>query len=102
MVGVAAELALDEKGQIRNARVALGAAAPTPLLTTASAAQLAGQVAGVELWRAAGRTAAEEAQPLADLRASVAFRRHLVDQLTQEALQNALANIGEKTGEMKQ
>ena len=93
VVGVAAALVLDESGHITGARIALGAAAPTPLLAEAAAAQLIGQEPGAGLWRAAGSMAAQEAQPVGDLRASVAFRRHLVDQLTQEALQNALENI---------
>jgi carbon-monoxide dehydrogenase medium subunit len=93
VVGVAAALTLDESGQISGAQIVLGAAAPTPLPATAAAARLIGHKPSADLWSAAGRTAAEEAQPVADLRASIAFRRHLVNQLTQEALQQALDNI---------
>ncbi len=38
VVGVAAALGLDEDGQIVDARIALGAVAPTPMLATAAAA----------------------------------------------------------------
>ncbi len=93
VVGVAAVLELDEAGRIAGARIALGAAAPTPLLAMESAGELLGHKPDPDLWRTAGETAAQEAQPVADLRASVPFRRHLVNQLTQEALQNALDNI---------
>jgi carbon-monoxide dehydrogenase medium subunit len=93
VVGVAAFLQLNEAGQITVARIALGAAAPTPLLAPGSAGQLKGHKPSRDLWRMAGSIAAQEAQPVADLRASVPFRRHLVNQLTQEALQNALDNI---------
>jgi carbon-monoxide dehydrogenase medium subunit len=40
----------------------------------------------------AGSVAAGEAQPVDDVRASVAYRRHLVNVLTQEALRNAIEN----------
>lgn len=93
VVGVAAYLALDEAGQIADAQIALGAVAPTPLLATESAAQLTGRSPSEELFRKAGRTAAQEANPVDDLRASIAYRRHLVDVLTQEALRAALSNI---------
>ena len=96
VVGVAAFLALDEAGQIADAQIALGAVAPTPLLTTAAAAQLIGHSPSEELWRKAGSVAAQEADPVDDLRASIAYRRHLVDVLTQEALRAALSNITDR------
>jgi CO/xanthine dehydrogenase FAD-binding subunit len=96
VVGVAAMLELDEAGLIARARIALGAAAPTPLLATESAGQLVGHKPSLDLWRMAGSMAAQEANPLADLRASIPYRRHLVGQLTREALQNALNNITDK------
>ncbi len=96
VVGVAASLVLDESGKIAGAHLALGAAAPTPIEAKVSTEQLVGQTPGADLWRAAGKTAAQEANPISDLRASAAYRRHLVEQLTQEALQNALDNISDQ------
>jgi len=93
VVGAAAALVLDEEGQIADARLALGAVAPTPMLATASAAQLIGHSPSESLWREAGRLAAQEADPVDDLRASIAYRRHLVNELTQEALRAALSNL---------
>lgn len=93
VVGVAAYLALDEAGQIADAHIALGAVAPTPMLATAAAAELIGRSPSEELFRKAGSTAAKEANPVDDLRASITYRRHLVDVLTQDALRAALSNI---------
>lgn len=92
-VGVAAALELDEAGKIAGARIALGAVAPTPILANAAAARLIGQDPSEKLWREAGRLAAQEAAPIDDLRASIAYRRHLVEELTQDALRAALSNI---------
>jgi carbon-monoxide dehydrogenase medium subunit len=93
VVGVAAALTLDEAGQIVAAHIALGAVAPTPVLANTAAAQLIGQYPSEPLWREAGRLAAQEAAPVDDLRASIAYRRHLVAELTQDALRAALTNI---------
>ena len=66
---------------------------PTPMLAPKAAARLIGHRPGPALWLEAGRIAAQEAQPVADLRASVPFRRHLANELTQQALQAAFSNI---------
>lgn len=96
VVGVAAALALDEAGRIADARVALGAVAPTPLLAGATASYLIGQQPSEEVWNLASGIAAQEAQPVDDLRGSVTYRRHLVQELTAEALRAALRNIAER------
>jgi CO/xanthine dehydrogenase FAD-binding subunit len=101
VVGVAAAIELDEAGLIADARVALGAVAPTPMLAARAAANLIGQKPDEKLWREAGSVAAQEAEPVDDLRASIAFRRHLVNELTQDALRAALSNITDRQGEMK-
>jgi len=86
VVGVAVALALDADENISAARIALGAVAPTPLLARKASAYLLGQRPSEELWAAASRAAADEAQPVDDIRASVDFRRHLVGELTKDAL----------------
>lgn len=96
VVGVAAALALDEEGQIADAHVALGAVAPTPLLATATAGYLVGRRPGEAVWEHAGDLAAEEAQPVDDVRGSIAYRRHLVRELTKDALHAALSNLAER------
>jgi carbon-monoxide dehydrogenase medium subunit len=96
VVGVAAALVLDQAGQIVDARIALGAVAPIPMLASTAAKRLIGRRPSEELWHEAGRMAAREAKPVDDLRASIAYRRHLVDELTQDALRAALSNITDR------
>jgi len=91
VVGVAAAVTVEADGSIVDARLALGAAAPVPLRARQAEALLAGQVLTDELWREVGATAAREAEPIDDQRASAEYRRYLVDVLTRRALRGALA-----------
>ncbi len=95
VVGVAAAVTVEADGSIVDARLALGAAAPVPLRARQAEALLAGQVLTDELWREVGATAAREAEPIDDQRASAEYRRHLVDVLTRRALRCALARAKE-------
>jgi len=95
VVGVAAAVTVEADGSIVDARLALGAAAPVPLRARQAEALLAGQVLTDELWREVGATAAREAEPIDDQRASAEYRRHLVDVLTRRALRGVLARAKE-------
>ena len=95
VVGVAAAVTVEADGSIVDARLALGAAAPVPLRARQAEALLAGQVLTDELWREVGATAAREAEPIDDQRASAEYRRHLLDVLTRRALRGALARAKE-------
>jgi carbon-monoxide dehydrogenase medium subunit len=92
VAGVAAALALDEAGRIVTCRLALGAVAPIPLRVPAAEALLAGHEPGEALFAAAAELAQAAAQPLADVRASAEFRRHLVGVLARRALQAAFVS----------
>lgn len=91
MVGAAAAITLDADGTITDARLALGAVAPVPMRATRAEALLPGHALTDELLQKVGATAAQEAQPIDDLRASAEYRRHLVKVLTQRALRGALS-----------
>jgi carbon-monoxide dehydrogenase medium subunit len=91
VVGVAAVVTLGSDGTILDGRLALGAVAPIPMRAPNAERLLAGRRAEDSLLAEVGRTAAAEAQPVDDVRASAAYRRHLVGILTQEALRQALA-----------
>ena len=96
VVGVATAITLDEGGKIADARLALGAVAPVPMRATKAEALLRGQHLTDELLRQVGALAAQEAQPIDDLRASAEYRRHLVNILTQRALRSTYVTTGRK------
>ncbi len=98
MVGVAASVTLAANDTISEARVALGAVAPTPLRARAAEALLVGQPLTDEVLQAVGTAAGQEAQPIDDLRASAEYRRHLVKVLTQRALRGAVARAKNSKG----
>lgn len=90
LVNVAAYVALEDDGKtVKTARVALGAVAPTPILSPGAEAALTGQVISEELIRQAARAAAADARPIDDHRGSADFRRQEVNVLTRRALEQA-------------
>jgi aerobic carbon-monoxide dehydrogenase medium subunit len=88
-VGAAALLHLDAEGPIREARVALAAVGPTPVRASSAEAFLAGKSADPTTLREAAHRAAESAQPQADLRGSVEYKRAMTDVFVQRALEAA-------------
>ncbi len=73
-------------GSIGDARVVMGAVGPMPVFAERCAESLIGQQPGPDLFAAAGRIAAAEAQPISDLRGSEQYRRDIVQVLTARAL----------------
>jgi len=91
VVGAGAWVQLsDDHTRITNARIALAAVAPTPLLAEAAGAALAGQLPTEESFAQAARLAQEAACPISDVRGTQAFRRHLVGVLVRRALRGAV------------
>jgi carbon-monoxide dehydrogenase medium subunit len=88
VVGVATLLTI-EGGTISDARIALGAVAPTPIRAAKAEAALRGQAPGSEAFARAGETAAGECSPIQDIRGSPEFRRHLVRVMTERMLRLA-------------
>jgi carbon-monoxide dehydrogenase medium subunit len=90
-VGVAAAVDLEPgDGVIRDARIALGAVAPTPIRAPAAEASLRGQRLTDALLEQVGQEAAAASRPIADVRASAEYRREMVDVLTKRAVRRAL------------
>lgn len=90
-VGVASAVELEGgDGVVKNARIALGAVAPTPIRAEEAEAKLRGQRLTDELLAEAGRLAAQAAKPISDVRASAEYRREMVDVLTRRTLKQAL------------
>jgi CO/xanthine dehydrogenase FAD-binding subunit len=89
-VGVALTVAA---GKISNARVALGAVAPTPIRAPQAEAALVGQALGGDVFSKAAEAAAAECSPIGDVRASADFRRHLVKVMTARMLARAAERL---------
>ena len=89
VVGVAAALTMAGE-RIERVRVALGAVAPTPVRAPQTEAALEGQVPSDELFARAADVSAAECSPIADLRGSAEFRRHIVRVMTKRMLREAL------------
>jgi len=88
MAAVAAVVVM-EGGLCRQATVALGAVAPTPILATAAGEAVAGRELTDETLVEAGERAAEAARPIDDLRATKEYRLELVKVLTRRVLRAA-------------
>ncbi len=97
VVGVGSSVTLDD-GVCREARIALGAVAPTPVRATKAEAALTGQRLSPELIDEAAKLAVVDARPIDDVRGSADFRKHLVEVLTRRTLtaawQQAIGTAG--------
>ena len=85
VVGVGLALRVRD-GRCEEARVVLGAVAPTPLRARQAEAELAGRPIRPERIEAAARVAAEEARPIDDVRGSAWYRRRMVEVLARRGL----------------
>lgn len=88
VAAVAARLTIDSD-TITEARIALGAVAPVPLFAAECSAALAGKPVAGDVFADAARIAAEESQPISDIRGTAEYRRYLVNVLTHRALGDA-------------
>jgi len=92
VAGAASWVQLDESGTtIEQARIALAAVGPTPLVAQQAADSLAGQEASEENLAAAGELAREVASPIDDMRGTIDYRIHLVGVLVKRTLTRAVA-----------
>ena len=87
-VGVAVLITLEDNF-CQDIRIALGAVAPIPLRARRAESVLRGKPLNDSLVTEAARSAAEEAIPISDIRASEEYRRDLVYVLTRRAIQQA-------------
>lgn len=99
VVGAGVSVILDARGQtIQSARVALGAVAPTPLLVREAGDALAGQPVSDKIIERAAKLASDAANPISDVRGTVAQRKHLAGVLTRRALHKAIERARERLG----
>jgi len=90
IVNAAAGLAVNGQ-QVTEARIALGAVAPTPIRAYKAEQLLLGRKMSPELFAEAAAVAATEISPISDLRASADYRRQISVVLVRRALEIALA-----------
>jgi carbon-monoxide dehydrogenase medium subunit len=98
LVGVAACLRLDGGKRVcREARIALGAVAPTPMRALGAEELLLNKEPDEHVAMEAGKIAAEEARPISDIRASKEYRTEMVRVLTKRAVMAALKRVKENS-----
>jgi carbon-monoxide dehydrogenase medium subunit len=93
-MAAAAAVVVMEGGVCRQATVALGAVAPTPIVASAAGQAVAGRELTDESLAEAGERAAEAAVPIDDLRATKKYRLELVKVLTRRVLAAAAGRAG--------
>lgn len=92
IVSVAVAVTLEKDGLVcRDARVVLGAAAPTPIRARETEKLMIGEKLVTDLLEKAGEKASEEADPVPDIHASEEYRRILVKVLTKKVVERAWA-----------
>ena len=90
-VGVASALTVDRSGECTDARIVLGAVAPTPLRASAAEDLLRGRRIDEESLQAAAEQAMAQATPIDDVRGTARYRREMVGVLTRRTLERAAA-----------
>jgi carbon-monoxide dehydrogenase medium subunit len=94
-VGVAVCVTSDpaEKKICREARIALGAVARTPIRTPKAEGVLINKEITKDIARETGKTAAQEATPRTSIRASKEYREAMIEVLTERAVMEAYRRI---------
>jgi len=89
VVGIAVAVTVSQ-GTIIEAKIAIGAAAPTPMRAREAEEHLRGNMISDELIEEAGLIASKESKPISDIRGSADYRRDLVRVFTRRALHKAI------------
>ena len=92
VVGVAVVVTLDDKERsIVDAKIVLGAVAPTPVRARQAEDIIKSKAISRELIEKAAEAAAGEAKPISDLRGSASYRKEMVNTLTKRAIRQVTA-----------
>lgn len=93
VVGVAVVVTLDSKRTSTiDIRIVLGAVAPTPIRAHKAEGIIKGKAINEHTIERAAQAAADEAQPITDIRGSAIYRREMVKVLTNRAIRQLLAS----------
>lgn len=91
VVGVGASVVLDETGKrFAEARIALGAVAPTPLYAEEAGQALIGQPVSEDAIANAAEAARAVVRPIDDMRGTIEFRTHVTGVLVERVLRKAI------------
>jgi carbon-monoxide dehydrogenase medium subunit len=94
LAGAAVFLRLNDGRRVcEEARIALGAVAPTPMRALNAEHALVGKEANEDVAAKAAKAASEEARPITDIRASKEYRKAMVGVLTKRAILEAFSRI---------
>lgn len=92
IVGVAASLVV-EGGICKEAKIALGAVAATPIRAREAENALIGRTITPQIIAEAGEAAMNECSPISDARASAEYRKDMIRVFTKRALNKAMEDI---------
>ena len=81
-----ASITLDDDGICRDARLAIGAVAPTAIIVAAASDLLIGNIITPDILAAVADAASSASQPISDRRGTAEFRRHVVGVLAKRAV----------------
>jgi len=98
VVGVGAKVMLDESGQISEARIGLGAVAPSPFLAAELGEFLKGKTPSNELFEETGERARQLIHPIDDHRGTAEFRTHVTGVLVKRVLTEAVRRAEQQQG----
>jgi carbon-monoxide dehydrogenase medium subunit len=94
ITGVAVAITVGDDGTCREARVVVGACAPTPIRARKAEELLKGTRLGQDDLRKAGEAAASEIAPIDDVRGSADYRREMTAVSLERAVEKALGEVG--------
>jgi 4-hydroxybenzoyl-CoA reductase subunit beta len=89
LAGVAVALEIDKAGICKEARIAINAVNPAPLLLNEAAAQFIGKKYSAELVEAAAKSAIRTGKPLTTSASTPVYRREMLHVFTRRALEQA-------------
>lgn len=95
IASMAVYLFLDDSGVVKDARITMGSVAPVPLRAVESEKMLIGSKPDEALVEKTAETCASESRPIDDIRASAAYRRHLIKVLAARTIKETQAAIAQ-------
>ncbi|MGD2104256.1 MAG: xanthine dehydrogenase family protein subunit M [Anaerolineae bacterium] len=96
VVSVAVQITVDDEGQCEEARIALGAVAPTPVRGYRAEELLRGERLSSELIEEASEAARGVASCIDDIRSSAEYRERVTDVLVRRVLTDVAEGLGQR------